>query len=153
MSLQTESERTLFFDFFPASLGKVGQFDIRLHFFSVPGQSFYNATRRVLLQNVDGIVFVADSAESRFDANIDSLDNLNENLQSLSRSLKDIPHVIQYNKRDLHRVVPVDELRKLLNLHAAPDFEAVATQGEGVFETQRQIVKSVLARVQKLVSP
>jgi len=153
MSLQTESERTLFFDFFPAALGKVGNFDIRLHFFSVPGQSFYNATRKSLLQNVDGLVFVADSQESRMDANIDSLENLQDNLLGLSRSLQTIPHVVQYNKRDMPRIISLDEMRAELNPHNAPDFEAVASKGEGVFETQRQIVKNVLARVQQLVAP
>lgn len=152
MSLQTESERTLFFDFFPAALGTVGNFQIRLHLFTVPGQSFYNATRRSLLQNVDGLVFVADSAESRLDANLDSLENLIENLKLQNRVLKDIPHAIQYNKRDVPRAVSVEELRQLLNLHQAPDFEAVASKGQGVFETHRQIVKDVLARVQQLVT-
>ncbi len=153
MSLQTESERTLFFDFFPAALGKVKQFDIRLHFFSVPGQSFYNATRKSLLQNVDGLVFVADSSETRMDANLDSLENLHENLKSFNRELKDIPHVIQYNKRDLPRIVPVEEMQRFLNPYGVPDQEAVATRGDGVFETQRQIVKAVLARVQQLITP
>ncbi|MFM7202672.1 MAG: GTP-binding protein [Myxococcota bacterium] len=151
MSLQTESERTLFFDFFPAALGKVGMYDIRIHFFSVPGQSFYNATRKSLLRNVDGVVFVADSAENRLDANLDSLDNLQDNLAALNRTLISIPHVIQYNKRDLPRALPLDELREQLNPHKAPDFEAIASKGEGVFETQRQIVKNVLVRVQSLV--
>lgn len=152
MSLQTESERTLFFDFFPAALGTVGNFQIRLHLFTVPGQSFYNATRKSLLQNVDGLVFVADSAESRLDANLDSLENLIENLKLQNRQLKDIPHAFQYNKRDVPRAVPVEELRQLLNLHNVPDFEAVASKGQGVFETHRQIVKDVLSRVQQLVT-
>lgn len=152
MSLQTESERTLFFDFFPAALGKVGQFDIRLHFYSVPGQSFYNATRKSLLQSVDGIVFVADSNESRMDANIDSLENLQDNLLGLNRTLDSLPYVIQYNKRDAARAVPVEDMRRELNPHGVSDFEAIAVKGEGVFETQRQIVKTVLARVQQQVA-
>ncbi len=151
MSLQTEKERTLFFDFFPAALGNLSGFDVRLHVFTVPGQSFYNETRRTLLMNVDGLVFVADSDETRFDANLDSYENLNENLASFSRGLKDIPLVVQYNKRDLAGAVPVEELRTHLNPLGVPEFEAIAIRGTGVFETQRQIVKDVLVRVRKLM--
>ncbi len=152
MSLQTEKERTLFFDFFPANLGKIAGFEVRLHVFTVPGQSFYNETRRSLLMNVDGLVFVADSDEARFDANLDSFENLNENLAFYARQLKDIPLVVQYNKRDLKWAVPVEELRAHINPYGAPEFEAVAIRGTGVFETQRQIVKDVLIRVRKLMT-
>lgn len=152
MSLQTETERTLFFDFFPAQLGRIGMFDVRLHFFTVPGQSFYNSTRKSLLQNVDGFVFVADSDEGRFDANIDSLDNLEENLLTFNRKLADIPHVVQYNKRDLPHLVPIEEMRSALNRYQSPEIEAQALTGDGVFETQRLIVKQVLSRVRQLVA-
>ena len=149
LSLETETERTLFFDFVPISVGTIKGLETRFSFYTVPGQSFYNLTRRAILKDVDGIVFVADSQEDRMDANIDSFVSLEENVQSYNLGMKDIPHVIQYNKRDLPGIVSVAEMRKELNHHRVPDFEAVATEGTGVFETLRTIVQLVVAKVMK----
>jgi len=149
LSLETETERTLFFDFVPISIGKYKGLDTRFSFYTVPGQSFYNLTRKAILKDVDGIVFVSDSQKSRMDANIDSILNLEENLQTYKKSLTVLPHVIQYNKRDLDNIVPVEEMRIELNQHNAPDFEAVAIEGKGVFETLRTIVQQTMDRVTK----
>jgi signal recognition particle receptor subunit beta len=149
LSLETETERTLFFDFVPLSVGKIKGLDTRFSFYTVPGQSFYNLTRRAILKEVDGIVFVSDSQEERLEANIDSILNLEENLEIYNVKLKDLPHVIQYNKRDLENIVSVEEMRTELNRYDAPDFEAIAIQGKGVFETLRTIVKNVIGKVTK----
>lgn len=149
ISLETESERTLFFDFFPLAMGKVKGMDTRFSFYTVPGQSFYNLTRKTILKDVDGVVFVADSHEDRFEANIDSYLNLQENLQTYKIALDALPHVIQYNKRDLDEAVSVEELRKEINTFGVPDYEAVALGGQGVFETLRTAVKLVISRVTK----
>jgi signal recognition particle receptor subunit beta len=149
LSLETETERTLFFDFVPISVGKVKGLEARVSFYTVPGQSFYNQTRRAILKDADGVVFVADSQESRMDANIDSILNLEENLLPYKIQLAGFPHVIQYNKRDLDDRVPVDEMRKELNRYQAPDFEAIAIKGEGVIETLRSILKLVMDKVTK----
>ena len=116
ISLATETERTLFFDFLPLSLGEIRGFKTRFHLYTVPGQVFYDASRKLILKGVDGVVFVADSQEERYDANIESLDNLRFNLQEQGYDLDKIPFIIQYNKRDLPNAMPVDELRKDLNL-------------------------------------
>lgn len=147
MSLETETERTLFFDFVPLSIGKIKGLDTRFSFYTVPGQSFYNLTRRAILKDADGVVFVSDSQEFRMEANIDSILNLEENLQEYNIELNDLPHVIQYNKRDLDDIVPLDEMRKELNRHQAPDFEAVALEGNGVMETYKSIIDSVIKKV------
>jgi signal recognition particle receptor subunit beta len=152
LSLETETERTLFFDFVPLSVGKIKGLDTRFSFYTVPGQSFYNLTRRAILKEVDGIVFVSDSQNERMDANIDSILNLEENLDTYNIKLKDLPHVIQYNKRDLQDIAALDQMREELNRHGAPDFEAVAVQGKGVFETLRAIVKNVVEKVTKDLS-
>ncbi|MDH5673408.1 MAG: GTPase domain-containing protein [Myxococcales bacterium] len=149
LSLETESERTLFFDFFPMAAGKLGDFDLRFSFYTVPGQSFYNLTRRTILKDVDGIVFVADSQVDREEANIDSYLNLQENLVDHKVELAKFPHVIQYNKRDMDEVLTLEEMRQEINKYGVPDFEAVATEGTGVFETLRAIVKLTTARVKK----
>jgi mutual gliding-motility protein MglA len=149
MSLATQTERTLFFDSVPMALGKIKGLDSRFNFYTVPGQSFYNLSRKAILKEVDGLVFVADSQEERLEANIDSMMNLEENLAEMRLLLKDVPHVIQYNKRDLRPITPVEELRRELNKHKAPDFEAVAAQGVGVFETMRAVVQLVVAKVNK----
>jgi hypothetical protein len=141
LSLETESERTLFFDFFPMAAGKVMGFDLRFSFFTVPGQSFYNLTRKTILKDVDGVVFVADSDVDREEANVDSYLNLQENLQEHRVELASLPHVVQYNKRDLPNVLSVEDMRAQLNTYSAPDFEAIAVNGDGVFETLRAIVK------------
>ena len=149
LSLETETERTLFFDFVPLSVGKIKGLDTRFSFYTVPGQSFYNLTRKAILKDVDGIVFVSDSQEERMDANIDSILNLEENLAEYKRELSKTPHVIQYNKRDLEDISPVVEMREELNRYKAPDFEAIAIQGKGVFETLRTIVRMVAEKVTK----
>ena len=149
LSLETETERTLFFDFVPISMGKIGDLETRFSFYTVPGQSFYNLTRKAILKEVDGVVFVADSQEDRMEANIDSILNLEENLLTYGIDLKDTPHVIQYNKRDLEAIVPVEHMRKELNRYNAPDFEAIAIDGQGVIETMGMAVKMATDKVVK----
>jgi signal recognition particle receptor subunit beta len=147
LSLETESERTLFFDFFPMAAGKLMGFDLKFSFYTVPGQSFYNLTRKTILKDVDGIVFVSDSHIDREEANIDSYMNLEENLQELKIELSKFPHVIQYNKRDLEEIMSVEKMRTDINLYGVPDFEAAALTGVGVFETLRSIVGLTTERV------
>ncbi len=149
VSLETESERTLFFDFFPMAVGKLMGLEARFSFYTVPGQSFYNLTRKTILRDVDGVVFVCDSHTDRMDANVDSYLNLEENLRTYKVEMKDLPQVIQYNKRDLEDVAAVEEMRKQVNIYGAPDFEATALSGEGVFETLRKIVELVKEKTKK----
>lgn len=149
ITLATETERTLFFDFLPLSLGDIKGFKTRFHLYTVPGQIFYDASRKLILKGVDGIVYVADSQVERMDANIESFDNMKINLEEQGYSLSQIPYVIQYNKRDLPNVVPVSELKKVLNTTGVPDFEAVAADGTGVFETLKAVVKLVLIELKK----
>lgn len=149
ISLATETERTLFFDFLPLSLGEIKGFKTRFHLYTVPGQIFYDASRKLILKGVDGIVFVADSQAERMDANIESFDNMKENLIEHGYDLDSIPYVVQYNKRDLPSAVSVEELRKTLNPSSVPDFEAVATKGIGVFETLKAVIKLVLIELKK----
>lgn len=144
ISLATETERTLFFDFLPLALGEIRGFKTRFHLYTVPGQVFYDASRKLILKGVDGVVFVADSQEDRMDANIESLDNLRINLKEQGYELEKIPFVIQYNKRDLPGILPVETLRKELNTLNVPDFEGCATTGEGIFETLKAIAKLIL---------
>src|SRR5271157_945331 len=135
ISLATETERTLFFDFLPLSLGELRGFKTRFHLYTVPGQVFYDASRKLILKGVDGVIFVADSQIERLEANQESVDNLRTNLAEQGYSLEKIPYVVQYNKRDLPNVVALDELRPLINPMAVPDYEAVARTGIGVFDT------------------
>jgi hypothetical protein len=144
ISLATETERTLFFDFLPIDLGEIRGFKTRFHLYTVPGQVYYNASRRLILKGVDGIVFVADSQGERAEANIESMHNLYENLESYGYDLTTIPFAIQYNKRDLSNTIAVDELRAQLNPMKVPDFEAVALEGKGVFETLTAVSKAVV---------
>ncbi|HSM03683.1 MAG TPA: ADP-ribosylation factor-like protein [Longimicrobiales bacterium] len=144
ISLATETERTLFFDFLPLDLGEVKGFKTRFHLYTVPGQVYYNASRRLILKGVDGIVFVADSQKERAEANIEAMHNLYENLESYGYDLASIPFVIQYNKRDLPDVLPVEQLRAQLNPKGVPDFEGVAIEGTGVFETLTAVSKLVV---------
>ena len=144
ISLATETERTLFFDFLPIDLGEVRGFKTRFHLYTVPGQVYYNASRRLILKGVDGIIFVADSQKSRVEANIEAMHNLYENLESYGYDLSTIPFSIQYNKRDLENIAPVDELRAQLNPMGVPDFEAIAIEGKGVFETLKSVSKAVV---------
>jgi mutual gliding-motility protein MglA len=147
LSLDTETERTLFFDFMPLSIGKVKELDTRFSFYTVPGQSFYNLTRKAILKEVDGVVFVSDSQVARMDANIDSYLNLEENLAEYKIQLNDFPHVIQYNKRDMPDAISVDEMRSEINRYGVPDFEAVALEGRGVSETVDTVVRLVMEKV------
>jgi hypothetical protein len=149
ISLATETERTLFFDFLPLALGEIKGFKTRFHLYTVPGQVFYDASRKLILKGVDGVVFVADSQEERMDANIESLDNLEFNLREQGYDLKKLPFVVQYNKRDLPNLVPLDEMRRELNSSGVPDFEACATTGEGVFETLKAVAKLILIDLKK----
>ena len=149
ISLATETERTLFFDFLPLSLGEIRGFKTRFHLYTVPGQVFYDASRKLILKGVDGVCFVADSQLERMEANIESLDNLRFNLEEQGYDLDRIPYVIQYNKRDLPSAVPLDELRATLNTNNVPDFEARAVTGEGVFDTLKALAKQVLTELRK----
>lgn len=145
ISLATELDRTLFFDFLPIDLGTIRGFKTRFHLYTVPGQVFYNASRKLILKGVDGIIFVADSQIERFDENIESFENLQDNLRAYNLSLDRIPLVLQYNKRDLPNITSVEELHKTLNPQSKyPFFEAVATQGIGLFETLKEVCKHVL---------
>lgn len=149
ISLETETERTLFFDFMPLDLGKIGDYKVRFHLYTVPGQVFYDASRKLILKGADGIVFVADSQVARVEANIESLENLENNLGAYNNSLAMVPHVVQYNKRDMPDVISLEELRSTLNPYGAPEFEAVAKTGQGVFETLKGLAKSVLRELAK----
>ncbi len=149
ISLATETDRTLFFDFLPLSLGDIRGFKTRFHLYTVPGQVFYDASRKLILKGVDGVVFVADSQVERMEANIESFENLRTNLKEQGYDLDTIPLVIQYNKRDLPNVVPLDELESVINPRKVPSFEAVAPEGTGVFETLKAIAKLVLIELRK----
>jgi signal recognition particle receptor subunit beta len=149
ISLATETERTLFFDFLPIDLGQIRGFRTRFHLYTVPGQVFYDASRKLILKGVDGVVFVADSQEERLDANLESLSNLGGNLKEQGFDLARIPYVLQLNKRDLPGVIPVDELTKLLLVKGEPVFEAVATKGIGVPESLKAVARQVLVELRK----
>lgn len=147
VSLATEMDRTLFFDFLPLDLGPIKGFRTRFHLYTVPGQVYYDASRRLILRGVDGIVFVADSLISRFEANVESLYNLHENLAQHDQKLENLPFAVQYNKRDLRDIIPVPDLQEELNPTRYPHFEAVATQGVGVFDTLKCVSKMVLRKL------
>ncbi len=149
ISLATESERTLFFDFLPLELGTVRGFKTRFHLYTVPGQIFYEASRKLILKGVDGVVFVADSQLERMEANIQSAEDMNIHLKEQGIDPVKLSLVMQYNKRDLPNIVPVDELQKTLNPRNLEWFEAVAPDGTGVFETLKAIAKMVLQELQK----
>ena len=149
ISLATESDRTLFFDFLPLDLGSIRGFKTRFHLYTVPGQVFYDASRKLILRGVDGVIFVADSQEERMDANIEALDNLAENMREHNYDFAKIPYVLQLNKRDLPNVLSVEELKKALMRKNEPVFEAVAFKGVGVFETLKEVGRMVLAELKK----
>jgi signal recognition particle receptor subunit beta len=149
ISLATETDRTLFFDFMPLELGTVRGFKTRFHLYTVPGQVFYDASRKLILKGVDGVVFVADSQEERMDANVESLYNLEDNLQTQGYDLMKIPYVLQLNKRDLPNVVPVEELSAELRRKEEPVVEAIASSGAGVFDTLKAVAKQVLTELRK----
>jgi signal recognition particle receptor subunit beta len=144
ISLATETDRTLFFDFMPLELGTIRGFRTRFHLYTVPGQVFYDASRKLILKGVDGVVFVADSQEVRMDANLDSLENLKQHLLEHGYDPMTIPYVLQLNKRDLPTAVAADELSRQLRFRSEPAVEAVATHGTGVFETLKAVIKQVL---------
>jgi signal recognition particle receptor subunit beta len=144
ISLATETERTLFFDFLPIDLGEIRGFKTRFHLYTVPGQVYYNASRRLILKGVDGLIFVADSQRSRLEANIEAMHNLYENMESYGYDIEILPFIIQYNKRDLPDIMSPEELRSVLNPMLVPDFEAVAIEGEGVFQSLSAVSKLVV---------
>jgi len=150
ISLATETERTLFFDFLPLSLGEIRGFKTRFHLYTVPGQVFYDASRKLILKGVDGVVFVADSQEERFEANIESLENLRANLREQGYDFDKLPVVLQYNKRDLPNAVTLEELKTALNpTGKIADFEAAAQSGKGVFETLKALARLVLQELKR----
>ena len=147
ITLNTENERTLFFDFLPLDLGEIRGYKTRFHLYTVPGQVFYEASRKLILRGVDGIVFVADSQVERMEANIESFRGLEKNLTDQGYDVTKVPMVLQWNKRDLPNIVAVEDMQQQLNKRKLPAFEAVATSGEGVFETLKMISKSVLLNI------
>jgi len=150
ISLATETERTLFFDFLPLALGQIRGFKTRFHLYTVPGQVFYDASRKLILKGVDGVVFVADSQIERMEANLESLDNLRVNLSEQGYDLDKLPYVVQYNKRDLPNAAPLEDLQRQLNPAGVPEFEASANIGKGVFETLKMCAKGVLSDLRKM---
>ena len=149
ISLATETDRTLFFDFLPLELGTVRGFRTRFHLYTVPGQVFYDASRKLILKGVDGVIFVADSQVERMDANVESVENLQTNLRSQGYDLMTIPYVLQLNKRDLPNVASAEEMKRLLVRRNEPVIEAVAPKGVGVFETLKGVAKLVLSELTK----
>jgi mutual gliding-motility protein MglA len=149
ISLATETERTLFFDFLPIDFGLIRGFRTRFHLYTVPGQVFYDSSRKLILKGVDGIVFVADSQEERMDANVESISNLIENLKEHGFDIYKIPYVLQLNKRDLSGVLPVEELVRQLQVKGEPVFEAVAVKGIGILESLKAVARQVLTELKK----
>lgn len=149
VSLSTETERTLFFDFFPLDLGSVKGYKVKFHLYTVPGQIYYSSSRKLILKGVDGLVFVADSQRERFEANIESIDDMMENLKEYKIDFNILPYVLQLNKRDLPNITPVDEMIASLRRKDEPVVEAIASQGQGVIDTLKGISKLVMIDVKK----
>jgi len=149
ISLATETDRTLFFDFLPLDLGTIRGFRTRFHLYTVPGQVFYDASRKLILKGVDGVVFVADSQAARMEANLESLKNLQLNLKDQGYDLNKIPYVLQLNKRDTATAMPVEQMKRQLGLKNELVFEAVAQSGAGVFDTLKAIARMVLVELKK----
>jgi hypothetical protein len=149
ISLATETDRTLFFDFLPLDLGTIRGFKTRFHLYTVPGQVFYDASRKLILKGVDGIVFVADSQDERMDANIESISNLKINLVENGFDIDAIPYVLQLNKRDLPNITPIDDMVQELKVRDEPIFEAVAIKGVGVMETLKAVAKQVIMELKR----
>ncbi len=149
ISLATETERTLFFDFLPLALGDIKGFRVRFHLYTVPGQVFYAASRKLILKGVDGVVFVGDSQVERMEANMESLEDLKINLAEQGYELEKLPFTIQYNKRDLPNAAPVEQMNSILNPTGIQYFEGVAMSGQGVFETLKNVAKQVLFELKK----
>ncbi|MEX0798189.1 MAG: ADP-ribosylation factor-like protein [Bacteriovoracaceae bacterium] len=147
VTLNTENERTLFFDFLPLDLGSIRGFKTRFHLYTVPGQVFYEASRKLILRGVDGVVFVADSQVERMESNIESLEGLKRNLSEQGYDIKKLPLVMQWNKRDLPNIASTHDMQKKLNTLDVPSFEACAVKGDGVFETLKMISKLVLLNI------
>jgi signal recognition particle receptor subunit beta len=149
ISLATEADRTLFFDFLPLDLGSIRGFTTRFHLYTVPGQVFYDASRKLILKGVDGVVFVADSQRERMEANVESIRNLEANLEEHGFDLMAVPFALQFNKRDLPNAMPVDEMYRMLNYKREPTFEAVAPQGVGIFDTLKAVAKQILVELRQ----
>ena len=149
ISLATETDRTLFFDFLPLDLGSIRGFTTRFHLYTVPGQVFYDASRKLILKGVDGVIFVADSQPERMEANIESIRNLESNLADYGLKLADMPYALQFNKRDILNVMASDEMYRMLNYKREPTFEAIATNGRGVFETLKSVAKTILVDLRR----
>jgi mutual gliding-motility protein MglA len=152
VSLETETDRTLFFDLLPLDVGVIGGMKVRLQLYTVPGQVFYNATRRLVLKGVDGVVFVADSQAAALDPNEESIANLKTNLEELGLGVDQVPVVFQYNKRDLRNILPVERLQSIINPRKKPSFEAAAIHGVGVFETLKEISRLALASIRNRIA-
>ncbi|MCK6629985.1 MAG: ADP-ribosylation factor-like protein [Anaerolineae bacterium] len=152
ISLKTHEDRTLYFDFLQLELGKISGLTPKIHLYTVPGQTYYEASRKLVLRGADGVVFVVDSAANRTDENLESWANLQTHLASFDIMLTDIPIMVQFNKRDLPTAMPVPLLRHMLRLNGQPTFEAVAAQGQGVFDTLKAVVNGVVARVQREIA-
>ena len=149
VSLATETERTLFFDFLPIDLGQIRGFRTRFHLYTVPGQVFYDSSRKLILKGVDGVVFVADSQEERLDANLESVSNLTQNLEEQGFDIQKLPYVLQLNKRDLPDAMPVEDLKQQLLVKEEPVIEAVAPQGVGVLPSLKAVARQVLIELRK----
>lgn len=149
VSLATESERTLFFDFFPLDLGRIKGYKVKFHLYTVPGQSYYSSSRKLILKGVDGLVFVADSQRERFEANIESLDDMLENLREYNIDFSTLPYILQLNKRDLPNITPANELISLLRRKDESVMEAIAVKGDGVVDTLKSISKSIMTDIKR----
>ena len=144
VAINTNVERTLFFDFLPLNLGEIRGFQTRFHLYTVPGQVVYDASRKLILKGLDGVVFVADSQAERMEENLESFRNLENNLEAQGYNIREIPLVIQYNKRDLPNAAPIETLRAQLNTLGVPEFEAVSSEGRGVMEALKAVSKSIV---------
>lgn len=149
VSLATETDRTLFFDFLPLDMGTVKGFKVRFHLYTVPGQVFYDASRKLILRGCDGLIFVADSQKARMEANIESIANLATNLKENGFDIRSIPYVLQLNKRDMPSAAPVAEMERLLRFRGEPMIEAVANKGTGVIETLKASARQILMELQR----
>lgn len=152
ISLKTQEDRTLYFDFLQLELGKIGGLSPKIHLYTVPGQAYYEASRKLVLRGADGVVFVADSAASRAKDNLESWQSMKMHMTALDMPFNDIPLVVQFNKRDLPMVMPTTVLQNMLNLNGISTFEAIALEGRGVFETLKAIINSVVSKVQQEVT-
>lgn len=144
VALNTDIERTLFFDFLPLNVGDIRGFKTRFHLYTVPGQVVYDASRKLILKGLDGVIFVADSQVERMDENLEALRNLEKNLEQQGYDIREVPLIMQYNKRDLPNVASLAEMRSALNPYNAPEIESCASEGRGVFESLKTVSKSII---------